>query len=99
MNEEYRHDDSFKPWGPLISPNYKLEPITTADVITASVVWALTVVNVFIALWLGLKQTKASRAPLMSVYIWMIWLELLVCFIMGFECYLHILKYIAPSKC
>lgn len=97
MNQEFRQDDSFKPWGPLISPNYITEPITTADVITASVVWALTVINVFIALWLGLKQTKASRSPLRSVYVWMIWLELLVCFIMGFECYLHILKYIPPS--
>ena len=29
---------------------------------------------------------------------WIIWLELLVSFIMGLECYLHLLKFIRPSK-
>jgi hypothetical protein len=32
------------------------------------------------------------------VYVWMIWLELVVSFVMGLECWLHILKVIPPSK-
>lgn len=98
MNDEFRDDPSFKPWGPLISPNYENEPITKADIIVASVVWGLTLVNVIIAIWLAWGQSKVSRSPLRSVYVWMIWLELLVSFIMGLECFLHLLKFIRPSK-
>lgn len=98
MNNEFREDASFQPWGPLISPNYKNESITTADIIVASVVWGLTLVNVIIGIWLAYGQSKASRSPLRSVYVWMIWLELVVSFVMGLECFLHLLKYIRPSK-
>lgn len=98
MNEEFRIDPSFRPVGPLISPDYVLERITKSDIIVASVVWGLTLVNVIIAIWLGYVQTKGSRSPLHSVYVWMIWLELLVSFLMGLECFLHLLKYIRPSK-
>lgn len=99
MNREFRDDPSFVPWGPLISPNYKSERITKADVIIASTVWGLTLVNVIVAIFIARKQSKVSRSPLRSVYVWMIWLELIVSFIMGLECFLHILKYIPPSKC
>ena len=98
MSNEFRDDPSFQPWGPLISPNYKNEEITTADIIIASVVWGLTLCNVVIGIWLAYGQSKASRSPLRSVYVWMIWLELGICFIMGLECFLHLLKYIRPSK-
>ncbi|KAF2829040.1 hypothetical protein CC86DRAFT_392267 [Ophiobolus disseminans] len=97
MNDEFRQGASFKPWGPLISPKYENEQITKADIVVASVVWALTLVNVIIALWQVAKQTKTSRSPLRSVYVWMIWLELIVSFVMGLECYLHLLKLIPPS--
>lgn len=98
MNDEYKDDPSFKPWGPLISPNYVNEPIKKADIVVASVVWFLTLVNAMIAMYLGWGQTKGSRSPLRSVYVWMIWLELAVSLTMGLECYLHLLKYIKPSK-
>jgi|TARA_R110002003_G_scaffold814_5_gene21556 hypothetical protein len=98
MNDEFRPDVRFEPWGPLISPSYKQEPITRADIIVASVVWALTLVNAIIAIWLSLSQTKTSRNPLRSVYVWMIWLELLASFVMGLECFLHLLKIIPPSR-
>ncbi|KAF1846464.1 uncharacterized protein K460DRAFT_339718 [Cucurbitaria berberidis CBS 394.84] len=96
--KEFRHDPSYKPWGPLISPNYVNEPITETHIIIASIVWALTLVNVGIAIYFILGQTKGSRSPLRSVYIWMIWLELGISFIMGLECFLYLLKYIRPSK-
>jgi undecaprenyl pyrophosphate phosphatase UppP len=98
MNDEFREGVPFKPWGPLISPTYENEPITKADIVVASAVWALTLVNVVIALWQVSKQTKTSRSPLKSVYVWMIWLELIVSFVMGLECFLHLLKLIPPSK-
>jgi len=97
MNEEFKIDPSFVPVGPLISPDYRTEPITRTDIVVASVVWGLTLVNAIIAIWLGYGQTKTSKSPLRSVYVWMIWLELLVCLLMGCECFLHLLKLIPPS--
>jgi hypothetical protein len=98
MNSEYHPEVSIKPWGPFISPNYVNERITKADVVVASIVWALTLVNVIIGCWLAIAQTKHSRSPLRSVYVWMIWLELMASFIMGLECILHLLKHIPPSE-
>lgn len=95
--KEFKEDPNFTPWGPFISPNYVLEPITVADVATASAVFGLTLVNVVIAIYMGYGQTKGSKTPLRSVYVWMIWLELLVSFCMGLECFLHLLKLIRPS--
>ncbi|KAH9882219.1 hypothetical protein J1614_001391 [Plenodomus biglobosus] len=97
MNDEYKIDPSFQPWGPFISPTYELEPITKSDVVIASIVWGLTCINILLAVYLGIHQTKGSRSPLRSVYVWMIWLELLVSFLMGLECFLHIMKLIRPS--
>jgi hypothetical protein len=99
MNNEYRPEVLVKPWGPFISPNYVNERITKADIIVASIVWTLTLVNVIIGCWLAVAQTKHSRSPSRSVYVWMIWLELIASFIMGLECILHLLKHIPPSEC
>lgn len=98
MPKEFRVVPSFQPWGPLISPNYQNEPITEADVVVASIVWGLTMISFFIGVWLAWGQSKASRSPLRSVYVWMIWLELIISFVMGLECFLHLLKYIRPSE-
>jgi len=90
-------DPNFTPWGPFISPQYKQEPITNSDITIASVVWGLTILNACIALCMAVNQTRSSRAPWRSVYIWMIWVELVVSFAMGMECYFHLLKLIRPS--
>jgi hypothetical protein len=63
----------------------------------SSIVWGLTLCCVFLAIYLGVGQSKQSRSPLRSVYVWLIWLELLVSFLMGIECYLHLHKIIKPS--
>ncbi|KAF1362798.1 hypothetical protein EJ07DRAFT_105058 [Lizonia empirigonia] len=97
MSNEFRNVPSFKPWGPLISPTYKNEPITTTDIIVASVVFGLTLVNAFLAMWLAWGQSKVSRSPLRSVYVWMIWLELIVSVTMAVECFLHLQKIVRPS--
>lgn len=98
MTREFRDVPGFKPWGPFIGENFVQEPITEQNIIVASVVWGLTLVNIIIAIWLIYGQTKGSRSPLRSVYVWMIWIELIVSFVMGLECYLHLLKIIRPSK-
>jgi hypothetical protein len=98
MTREFRDVPGFKPWGPFIGENFVQEPITEQNIIVASVVWGLTLINIIIAIWLIYGQTKGSRSPLRSVYVWMIWIELIVSFVMGLECYLHLLKIIRPSK-
>ena len=80
------------------SKQAKNQAITGADIVIASVVFGLTIVNVGIAIHLGYSQTKSSKSPLRSVYVWLIWLELLVSFLMGLECYLHLMKIIRASK-
>lgn len=98
LNDEFRDGKRFEAWGPLISPAYENEAITNSDIIVASVVWALTVVFAVTAVVQMIKQTKSSRSPLRSTYVWMIWLELVCCFVMGLECFLHLLKLIPPSE-
>ncbi|OAL54555.1 hypothetical protein IQ07DRAFT_272625 [Pyrenochaeta sp. DS3sAY3a] len=97
MTKEFRDVPGFKPWGPFIGENFHQEPITEQNIIVASVVWGLTLINIIIAIWLIYGQTRGSRSPLRSVYVWMIWIELIVSFVMGLECYLHLLKIIRPS--
>lgn len=96
--KEFNDDPRFVPWGPFVSPHFVSEPISRSDIITASVVWGLTLIAAFSAVYLGYGQTRSSRSPLRSAYVWMIWIELAVCFAMGLECYLHMLKVIRPSQ-
>jgi len=98
MNKEFKIDPDFVAWGPFIPKNYSNEPITLSDIIIASVVWGLTCLAAILAIYLGYGQTQSSRSPLRSTYVWLIWLELLVSFLMGIECYLHLLKFIKPSE-
>lgn len=98
MNEEFKIDPNFVAWGPFIPKAYTNEAITLSDIIIASVVWGLTCLAAILAIYLGYGQTLASRSPLRSTYVWLIWLELLVSFLMGIECYLHLLKFIKPSR-
>lgn len=96
-SSEFHNDPNFKPWGPFVSPTFISEPISRTDIITASVVWGLTVLAAITAGFLAYGQTKSSRSPLRSPYVCMMWIELAVCFAMGIECYLHMLKFIRPS--
>ncbi|ORY16919.1 hypothetical protein BCR34DRAFT_74186 [Clohesyomyces aquaticus] len=97
MNREFRPNADFHPWGPFVSKNFKNETITLTDITIATIVWAATLVCIAVAIRLGYQQTKASRFPLRSTYVWLVWLELLASFLMGLECYFHLLKFIKPS--
>lgn len=92
-------DRNFEPWGPFVPSGFTNQVITYTDVTIASVVWGLTLVNVLVAIYVGYGQSTSSRSPLRSVYVWMIWLELVASFIMGLVCFLHLLKLIRPSTC
>jgi hypothetical protein len=98
MNTEYRKDVHVQPWGPFISSTYRNERITKIDIVVASIVWVLTLTNAGIAVWLACAQTKVSRSPLRSIYIWMVWLEMIASVMMGLESYLYLLKLIPPSE-
>lgn len=99
MSDAFEKKPGLEPWGPFISPDYKHEVVNRSDVIIASVVWGLTLINVLIALYLIYFQTRGSRSPLRSIYIWMIWIELLASFAMGIQNFLFLMKLVPPSKC
>lgn len=97
MGISWSQEDLPKAVGPLISPNYVPENITKGDFAAATVVWFLTVVWGAVCTWQGYGQTKQARNPWRSVYIWLIWLELIVSLIMGAECWVFLLRKIHPS--
>lgn len=97
MSHEFKDDPSFVAWGPFIPPHYQNEEITLSDIIIASVVFSLTMIFSILAVYLGIGQTKGSHSAFKSTYVWLIWVELVVCFVMAVECFLHLLKIIKPS--
>ncbi|KAF2473591.1 uncharacterized protein BDR25DRAFT_256383 [Lindgomyces ingoldianus] len=98
MNREFRPNANFEPWGPFVGRHFKNQEITYTDITISSVAWAASLVCIAVAIKLAAKQSKVSRSPLRSTYVWLIWLELLANFLMGLEGYLHITKVIKPSK-
>ncbi|KAF4465624.1 hypothetical protein FALBO_7522 [Fusarium albosuccineum] len=86
----------------LLSPHYKLQEVTEYDLIIASLAWGCTIGFGWLTTWTAVKQTtKVYRRHGLRVwrnaYIWMIWLELLVCLIFAVICFLHLTGYIPPS--
>ncbi|KAH6900813.1 hypothetical protein B0T10DRAFT_37694 [Thelonectria olida] len=86
----------------LLSPHYKPLEVTQHDLIIASIAWGFTIGFGWLTTWTALKQSvqiwrRRGRAVLRSTYVWMIWLEILVCLIFGIICYLHLQHMIPPS--
>lgn len=85
-------------FGPFIDADtYEIQPTTYRTLIIASIVFGLAMCFALLATLLGIQQTKASRRPWKSVYIWMIWIELAACVVIAFECFLFLLYLIRPS--
>jgi hypothetical protein len=85
----------------LLSDDFVVEPVTVNDLQLASLAWGFTIGFGFLTTWTAIKQTahmhrryKLSR--LNSPYIWMIWLEILVCLIFSIICWLYLNKIIPP---
>lgn len=81
----------------LLSPNYVPQPVTKADMSLASICWGFTLGFGFLTTWEAIQQTMRARDPLRSVYVFMIWGEILVCLAFGIICWWHLDGVIAPS--
>lgn len=88
--------------GFLIPDRFILEEVTRQDITIASLAWGFTIGFGWLTSWTAMKQTKqmwnrhGSRV-VTNAYIWMIWLEILVCLIFGIICFLYLLNIIPPS--
>lgn len=85
----------------LLSKDYVLEPVTVNDLQLASLAWGFTIGFGFLTTWTAMKQTahmqrRYTLSKLNSPYIWMIWLEILVCVIFSVICWLHLNNIIPP---
>ncbi|KAF6802595.1 hypothetical protein CMUS01_15312 [Colletotrichum musicola] len=88
--------------GNLLPPHFKLEEVTEDDMVIASLAWGFTLGFGWLTTWTAVKQTTAmykrqGSRILRNSYIWMIWLEILVCAIFSIICWLHLKGIIPPS--
>ncbi|KAH6723733.1 hypothetical protein BKA61DRAFT_534893 [Leptodontidium sp. MPI-SDFR-AT-0119] len=86
----------------LLSDHYVAQPVTVNDLQLASLAWGFTIGFGFLTTWTAIKQTADMKrrygySKLNSPYIWMIWLEILVCLIFSIICWLHLNHIIPPS--
>ncbi|KAJ9413344.1 hypothetical protein FOXG_15053 [Fusarium oxysporum f. sp. lycopersici 4287] len=86
----------------LLSPHYVLQEVTEDDIVIASLAWGFTIGFGWLTTWTAMKQTKhiyeRHRLSIFrNAYVWMIWLEILVCLIFSIICWLHLKGYIPPS--
>ncbi|KAH6663790.1 hypothetical protein B0J14DRAFT_523637, partial [Halenospora varia] len=86
----------------LLSDHYIAEPVTIDDLQLASLAWGFTIGFGFLTTWTAIKQTADMKrrygySKLNSPYIWMIWLEILVCLIFSIICWLYLNHIIPPS--
>ncbi|KAH7130894.1 hypothetical protein EDB81DRAFT_660506 [Dactylonectria macrodidyma] len=75
----------------LLSPHFVLQEVTQDDLALASLAWGFTIGFGWLTTWTAIKQTKQiyERRGLLvfrSAYVWMIWLEILVCLIFSVIC-------------
>ncbi|KAF1915889.1 hypothetical protein BDU57DRAFT_209823 [Ampelomyces quisqualis] len=91
-------DPNFTAWGPFVNPKtFIIQPVTKGDLATAIVAFFVVIVFASSAAYVGYKQTRRSREPWKSAYIWMIWLEWASCLVMGIECLMFIMRVLRPS--
>nr|XP_036575585.1 uncharacterized protein CTRU02_14504 [Colletotrichum truncatum]KAF6782174.1 hypothetical protein CTRU02_14504 [Colletotrichum truncatum] len=88
--------------GNLLSPHFQLEEVTENDMVIASLAWGFTLGFGWLTIWTAVKQTTAMYRRqgdriLRNSYIWMIWLEIIVCVIFSVICWLHLKGIIPPS--
>jgi hypothetical protein len=87
----------------LLSPNFKPLLVTRNDLSIASIAFGWTMGFGFLTIWSAIQQTLIIRkrhgaSKHISPYLWMIWLEILVCLIFAIICFLH-LNDIIPPRC
>ncbi|ETS81416.1 hypothetical protein PFICI_06418 [Pestalotiopsis fici W106-1] len=85
----------------LLSPHYVLQPVTQNDMIVASLAWGFNIGFGWLTTWTAAKQTtrawrRSGRHMFRNAYVWMIWLELLVCLMFSIICWLYLRGVIPP---
>lgn len=85
----------------LLSPNYVLQEVTTDDIAIASLAFGFTLGFGWLTVWTAARQTwRAYKRSGVDVwrngYIWMIWLEIVVCLTFAIICWLHLKGLIPP---
>ncbi|KAK1598417.1 uncharacterized protein LY79DRAFT_288068 [Colletotrichum navitas] len=86
----------------LLSPHFKLEEVSENDMVIASLAWGFTLGFGWLTVWTAIKQTTAmykrqGSRIYRNAYIWMIWLEIIVCTIFSVICWLYLRGVIPPS--
>ena len=85
----------------LLSPHYVLQETTEDDINIASLAWGFTLGVGWLTTWTALKQTLQiyeghSLHVFRNAYVWMVWLEILVCLVFSIICWLHLRGVISP---
>ncbi|KAI4598716.1 hypothetical protein KJ359_002608 [Pestalotiopsis sp. 9143b] len=85
----------------LLGPHFVNPAVTENDLIVASLAWGFNIGFGWLTTWTAAKQTarawrRSGRHMFRNAYIWMIWLELLVCLIFSIICWLHLRGVIPP---
>lgn len=70
----------------LLSPNFKLEEVSQDDMIIASIAWGFTLGFGWLTTWTAMRQTgniwkRYGTVSIHNTYIWLIWLEIIVCLV------------------
>jgi p-aminobenzoyl-glutamate transporter AbgT len=85
----------------LLSPHYVLQAVTKDDMVIASVAGGFTIGFGWLTTWTAIKQTRhiykrVGLKVFRNAYVWMIWLEILVCLIFAVICWLYLRGVIPP---
>ncbi|KAI0150226.1 hypothetical protein GGR57DRAFT_514496 [Xylariaceae sp. FL1272] len=85
-----------------LPPNFVLPPVSSHDLIVASLAFGFTLGFGWLAICTAVRQTwvayrRTGRRVFHNAYIWMIWVETIVCTIFSFICYLYLKGIIPPS--
>ncbi|PVH96454.1 hypothetical protein DM02DRAFT_508588, partial [Periconia macrospinosa] len=86
----------------LLSSHYAPQEVTQDDLALASLAWGFTIGFGWLTTWTAMKQTRQiyirrGLRVFCNAYVWMIWLEILVCLIFSIICWLHLKGIIPPS--
>lgn len=84
-----------------LGPNFVLEEVTREDLAIASLAWGFTLGFGWLTTWAAVKQTfriwkRYGTRSIHNTYIWLIWLEILVCAIFSVICWLYLWGNIGP---
>ncbi|KAI0593105.1 hypothetical protein F4775DRAFT_527972 [Biscogniauxia sp. FL1348] len=86
----------------LLPPYYVAQEVTQDDLVVASIAWGFTLGFGWLTSSSAIKQTRQAYRRsgwdvLRNSYIWMLWLEIVVCLVFSIICWLHLKGTIPPS--